>query len=138
MYRLYIMHILKYLYMYRSCFSFLCFIHFLSTSPSSLPSLSLSLSLSSLPVHAAVLAINEAIDGGDHLITLSKLQNPAAVLNDIESDNSPRYQSSLETSKKGKKGTANIYTCTYMYMYYKACILNAVYTCNCYLCVIYF
>lgn len=112
------------------------FIHFLSTSPSSLPSLSLSLSLSSLPVHAAVLAINEAIDGGDHLITLSKLQNPAAVLNDIESDNSPRYQSSLETSKKDKKGTANIYTCTYMY--YTVYILNAVYTCNCYLCVIYF
>ena len=56
-------------------------------------------------VHAAVLAINEAIDQGDAQVTLSKLQNPAATLTNIQ-EHSDRYQSNLETAKKQKKSAS--------------------------------
>ena len=83
-------------------------------------------------VHAAVLAINEAIDGGDHTVTLTKLQNPAAVLEDIEPENSPRYQSSLETTKKDKKGIFVILMDVLMYMYIVLLLLYFYFNCMTY------
>ena len=53
-------------------------------------------------VHAAVLAINEAIDKGDPQQTLLQLQNPAAVLKDVEEQNSQKYHETLQTAKTNK------------------------------------
>jgi hypothetical protein len=60
------------------------------------------MSMDEAAIHAAVLAINEAIDLGDPQVTLIKLQNPAAVLKDVDESNADRYQKSLETSKSDK------------------------------------
>lgn len=61
------------------------------------------MSVDEAAVHAAVLAINDALDTEDHEATFEKLQNPAAMLNELDSDNSIRYFSVLKTKKKEKE-----------------------------------
>lgn len=53
-------------------------------------------------VHAAVLAINTALDGEDHNEIMSKLKNPTAVLNDIQDDNTVQYVTKLKNTKQSK------------------------------------
>ena len=61
------------------------------------------LSIPLIIVHAAVLAINDALDTEDHEATFEKLQNPAAMLNELDSECSVRYFSVLKTKKKEKE-----------------------------------
>ena len=54
--------------------------------------------------HAAILAINKALDGHDFHVTLSSLQNPNACLNDVDADPDPakKYHLVLAASKEKK------------------------------------
>lgn len=53
-------------------------------------------------VHAAVIAINEAIDHQDAEATLNSLKNPAAYLLCLDGDNIQAYQDVLYAAKKEK------------------------------------
>jgi hypothetical protein len=64
------------------------------------------LSVDEAAVHAAILAINEAIDHGVAAETLTALNNPAAGLLNIESGHAERYQSSLASAKAEKAAKA--------------------------------
>ena len=57
-------------------------------------------------VHAAVMAINEVLEKEDVAETLRALQNPAACLVDVQSENGPRYQVSLLSAKREKSSKA--------------------------------
>lgn len=57
-------------------------------------------------VHAAVMAINEVLEKEDSDETFKALQNPAACLVDLLSENGPRYQVTLLTSKRDKSAKA--------------------------------
>ena len=65
-------------------------------------SLSLSLSLILFLVHAAVVAINAALDSEDVGEVILKLKNPAAVMKDIDEVNAERYVTKLKNSKAAK------------------------------------
>lgn len=53
-------------------------------------------------VHAAVIAINEALDKGVAADTLEALLNPNACLDGITKDNAPEYQTRLSSAKQRK------------------------------------
>lgn len=53
-------------------------------------------------VHAAVIAINEALDKGVDADTLEALLNPNACLNGITKENANEYQSRLSSAKQRK------------------------------------
>ena len=137
MYRLYIMHILKYMYMYPASLSCILYIFY----PLPLPlSLSLSLSLSLLPQYMLqcwplmklLMAVITSSLSLNYRIQLQFLTTSSLTTAHATSHH-------LKPQKKTKKVQQTfIHVHTHMYMYYIACILNAVYTCNCYLCVIYF
>lgn len=57
-------------------------------------------------VHAAVMAINEVLEKEDVAATLRALQNPAACLVDVQSENGPRYQVALLGAKREKSAKA--------------------------------
>ena len=57
-------------------------------------------------VHAAVMAINEVLEKEDSDETLKALQNPAACLVDVQSENASHYQVTLLTAKKEKTSKA--------------------------------
>ncbi|EDO31619.1 predicted protein, partial [Nematostella vectensis] len=68
---------------------------------------------SELPVdeaalHAAVIAINEAIDHQDIAGTMEALQNPNAHLVDLDRDNSDEYQVALYDAKSTKSAQAQV------------------------------
>ena len=64
------------------------------------------LSVDEAAVHAAILAINEAIVKGVASETLLALNNPAAGLLGIEASNSERYQELLTAAKAAKEEKA--------------------------------
>ena len=57
-------------------------------------------------MHAAVIAINDAIEHQDVGHTFEALQNPSAHLVDIVSDNALDYQSTLYQAKAAKSAQA--------------------------------
>ena len=57
-------------------------------------------------VHAAVIAINEALDVGDSVATMKALRNPNACLTGLEGENEADYQNRLLESKKAKAEAA--------------------------------
>lgn len=57
-------------------------------------------------VHAAVIAINDAIDHQDAGNTLEALRNPNAHLRDVNAENSEPYQSALYQAKSTKAAQA--------------------------------
>ena len=66
-------------------------------------------------VHAAVMAINEVLEKEDSDETFKALQNPAACLVDVLSENAPRYQVSLLKSKRDKSTSAGLQASLVMY-----------------------
>ncbi|XP_023819826.1 ras GTPase-activating-like protein IQGAP3 isoform X3 [Oryzias latipes] len=64
------------------------------------------LSVDEAAVHAAVVAINEALDRGDVHVTAQTLRNPAALLTDLEEALMCVYQEKLQQAKKRKAHTA--------------------------------
>lgn len=62
-------------------------------------------------VHAAVIAINDAIDHQVADNTLQALRNPSAHLVDVSSDNAEEYQSALYQGKTTKAGQALAKVC---------------------------
>lgn len=56
-------------------------------------------------VHAAVIAINEAIDKEDAEATFKALQNPNATLQNLSKDNEGDYQNILHAAKRSKEVT---------------------------------
>lgn len=59
-----------------------------------------------LPVHAAVLAINEAVERGVVKDTLAALQNPSALLVNLQEPLAPIYQELLAQAKAEKAASA--------------------------------
>ena len=59
-------------------------------------------------VHAAVIAINDAIDHQVASNTLEALRNPSAHLVDVTADNAEDYQSTLYQAKSTKSAQALI------------------------------
>lgn len=59
-----------------------------------------------LPVHAAVLAINEAVERGVAADTLAALQNPSALLGDVRGPLAATYQELLAQAKREKATNA--------------------------------
>ncbi len=57
-------------------------------------------------VHAAILAINEALDKDDPVETLTALQNANACLVKVEESSAPRYHDLLLGAKKDKENRA--------------------------------
>lgn len=55
------------------------------------------------PVHAAVIAINEAIDRGQASVTMGALNNPNAMLKNIEVSLAQDYQDELSRTKAHKQ-----------------------------------
>lgn len=54
-------------------------------------------------VHAAVIAINEAIDKGQTSVTMGALNNPNAMLRNIQEALSQEYQDTLSQAKARKQ-----------------------------------
>ncbi|XP_062874278.1 ras GTPase-activating-like protein IQGAP2 [Trichomycterus rosablanca] len=61
------------------------------------------LSVDEAALHAAVIAINEAVDKGQAEATFSALRNPNAMLRNIQGNLAQGYQDTLITSKKRKE-----------------------------------
>ena len=55
-------------------------------------------------MHAAVLAINSAVDQDDPAELLLKLRNPAAMIDLVEEENAQRYLAVLTSTKEEKAG----------------------------------
>lgn len=55
------------------------------------------------PVHAAVIAINEAVDSGQASVTMGALINPNAMLRNIQASLAQEYQDILSQAKAQKK-----------------------------------
>ncbi|KAF6731923.1 Ras GTPase-activating-like protein IQGAP1 [Oryzias melastigma] len=64
------------------------------------------LSVDDAAVHAAVVAINKALDRGDVAVTADALKNPAALLTHLEEALMSVYQQVLQQAKKRKAETA--------------------------------
>lgn len=62
----------------------------------------ISVTINFVPVIAAVLAINKAIDAGDPQVTFKRLLAPTAHILDLDEHNEEKYQSSLATQKSNK------------------------------------
>ena len=62
-------------------------------------------------VHAAVIAINEAIEKGIAEQTIVTLRNPNAVLTLVDDDLAQEYQKELWDAKKRKEENRNIIKC---------------------------
>ena len=62
-------------------------------------------------MHAAVIAINDAIDHQDANGTLEALRNPSAHLVDISADNAEGYQEALYQAKSSKAAQALAKVC---------------------------
>ena len=58
------------------------------------------------PVHAAVIAVNEALESGDAKATMQALVNPSACLNTVEGSNEQEYQERLLAAKRNKAAAA--------------------------------
>lgn len=69
------------------------------------PAHSSSCSLSP-PVHAAVIAINDAIDHGEPGGTMAAMRNPNAMLVNLDEGSSQRYQHTLQQAKQDKVANA--------------------------------
>ncbi|KAF7661071.1 hypothetical protein LDENG_00268810 [Lucifuga dentata] len=65
--------------------------------------LSSELSVDEAALHAAVIAINEAVDKGEASVTMGALKNPNAMLRNIQEDLGQDYQHSLSQDKARKK-----------------------------------
>lgn len=59
------------------------------------------------PVHAAVFAINEAIDKGHAESTMTALRNPNALLRNTEKTLAQAYQDTLSKAKRKKEDQAS-------------------------------
>lgn len=64
--------------------------------------------LYSFSVHAAVIAINEAIEKGVADQTIITLKNPNAMLVSVEEDHAHAYQNELSEAKKRKEENARL------------------------------
>ncbi|XP_028281626.1 ras GTPase-activating-like protein IQGAP3 isoform X2 [Parambassis ranga] len=60
------------------------------------------LSVDEAAVHAAVVAINEAVDRGDVKVTAAALRNPAALLTDLQEALMSTYQEMLQQARRRK------------------------------------
>ena len=67
-----------------------------------------NLSLCISPVHAAVIAINEAIEKGIAEQTIKTLRNPNAVLTLVDDSLAQEYQKELWEAKKRKEENARL------------------------------
>ena len=65
-------------------------------------------------MHAAVIAINDAIEHQDANSTLEALRNPSAHLVEVTSDNAEDYQSALYQAKSTKAAQALVKVCQIM------------------------
>ena len=59
-------------------------------------------------VHAAILAINEALDKEEHQETMAALLNPNACLVKVDEGNAERYHTSLLRDKNEKAEKAQV------------------------------
>ena len=57
-------------------------------------------------MHAAVIAINEALEAGDAGTTMQALRNPNACLSTVEDGNEKEYQDRLLAAKRNKTEAA--------------------------------
>ncbi|KAM6910752.1 ras GTPase-activating-like protein IQGAP3 [Xenentodon cancila] len=64
------------------------------------------LSVDEAAVHAAVVAINEAVDIGDVVVTAKALRNPAALLSELQETLMNIYQEVLQQARRRKAGRA--------------------------------
>ncbi|KAK6188369.1 hypothetical protein SNE40_004554 [Patella caerulea] len=64
------------------------------------------MSVDDAALHAAIIAINEAVENQNHKETYTALQNPSAMLVNIDSDTSSEYQSILFEAKHTKSENA--------------------------------
>ena len=82
------------------------------------------LSVDEAAVHAAILAINEAVDHGIAADTLAAMNNPAAGLLKIASGHAERYQSCLAAAKaeKASKATPKVHVYLYCCDCFQVCI----------------
>lgn len=55
------------------------------------------------PVHAAVFAINEAVDKGEAAVTIGTLKNPNAMLRNTGEELAQDYQDTLSRAKASKE-----------------------------------
>ena len=60
-------------------------------------------------MHAAIMAVNEALEKEDSTETLAALRNPNTCLVKVERDNAERYQGLLVNAKKEKALKAQVY-----------------------------
>ena len=60
------------------------------------------MSVDEAAIHAAIMAVNEALEKEDSAETLTALSNPNACLLKVEADNGERYQSTLLQAKRTK------------------------------------
>ncbi len=59
-------------------------------------------------MHAAILAVNEALDKGDTTETFTSLSNPNTCLAKLTEDNAARYQDILIKAKGNKASTSQV------------------------------
>nr|CAB3256707.1 IQ motif containing GTPase activating protein homolog [Phallusia mammillata] len=64
------------------------------------------LSVDEAALHAAVIAINEALEAGDEDVTMAAMRNPNACLNHLDATNKSDYQQRLLASKLAKADAA--------------------------------
>ena len=68
----------------------------------------LQMSVDEAAVHAAIMAVNQALDKESSAETLAALRNPNACLVKVEGDNAERYQAVLVAAKREKTSKAQV------------------------------
>ena len=70
--------------------------------------MSTQMSVDEAAMHAAIMAVNEALEKDDSAETLTALNNPNTCLVKVEKENIERYQAALVKSKKDKSVKAQV------------------------------
>ena len=68
------------------------------------------MSVDEAAMHAAILAVNEALEKESSTETLAALRNPNTCLVKVEGDNAERYQNILIKAKRDKAAKAQVHT----------------------------
>lgn len=66
------------------------------------------MSVDEAAMHAAIMAVNQALDKESSAETLVALRNPNTCLVKVEGDNAERYQAVLVTAKREKASKAQV------------------------------
>ena len=66
------------------------------------------MSVDEAAMHAAIMAVNEALEKESSAETLAALRNPNTCLVKVEGDNAERYQEVLMNAKRGKASKAQV------------------------------